>query len=167
MELIRAAPASSRPPGALREVGWLKLPLRKRAIDDFEPDRQPFNGPQRSGCIRSALNDHWLPQAENNLGLDFQRTWMCKRERSGVPVTVVHRVVVHVRPSQRFKFEYPPHRLVRISNFQADGSRSSTFAEFLERCFNLVSRIEIEPRALGRRNTDHLSRLKCRQKLLR
>src|ERR1700752_2197097 len=132
MELIRAAPASSRPPGALREVGTtqrntpLNLPPRKRAIDDFELDRQPFNGPQRSGCIRSALNDHWLPQAENNLGLDFQRTWMCKRERSGGPVTVVHRVVVHVRPSQRFKFEYPPHRLVRISNFQADGSRSST-----------------------------------------
>jgi hypothetical protein len=58
---------------------------------------------------------------------------MRDREGSGVAIAVVHRVIVHVRPNQRFKFENAPHGLVCVSNFLANRAVSSGFAEFLER----------------------------------
>jgi hypothetical protein len=84
---------------------------------------------------------------------------MCERERGGVAVTVMHGVVVHVRPNQGFKFEYTPHGLVGIPNLAADGFVSTGLAELLERCFHVISRVEIETGTPRGRDRDHLARL--------
>jgi len=73
----------------------------------------------------TALNNDRLFQTENNLGFGLQRTGMCERQRGGVAVTVMHRVVVHVGPNQGFKFEHAPHGLIGITNLAADGSEPS------------------------------------------
>ena len=125
------------------EITWLKLPVRKRAINDFESYRQPFRGFERSSGIEAFSNNR-LFQAENNLGFDLQRTAMCERQRGGVAVGLLHRIVVHVGPNQGFKLEHTPHGLIGITNFAADGPVSTSFAKSLERRFNLISRIEIE-----------------------
>src|ERR1019366_1589448 len=113
------------------EITGLKLPFRKGTINDFESHRQPIRGGERSGGIRARPHDR-LFQTENNLGFDLQRTGMRERQRGGVAVTVMYRVVVHVGPNQGFKFEHTPHGLIGIANLAADGSVSTSFAELLE-----------------------------------
>jgi len=138
------------------EITGLKLPFRKGAIDDFKSHRQPLCGCERSTGITGFSHDR-LFQTENNLRFDLQRTGMCERQRGGVTVTVMDRVVIHVGPNQGFKFEHTPHRLIGITNLAANGSVSTSFAKPLEGCFNRISRVEIESGTLRRRDRDHLS----------
>src|ERR1700757_3848174 len=126
------------------KIARLKFPLGKRAINDFKSDRKPFSARKRRGGIGRAPQVRRLSQAKNNFGFDLQGTRMRNGEGCGVAITVMYRVVVHVRPNQRLKFENAPHRLIRVSNFSAACWVSSRFAEFLERCFHLVGRIKVE-----------------------
>src|SRR5437016_6081591 len=125
------------------EITWLKLPSSERTVNDFESKRQPIHGFERSGSIETFHSDRLL-HAKDNLRFDLQRTGMCKRQRGGVAVAVVHCVVVHMGPNQGFKFEHAPHRLIGITNLAADCSVSSRFPAPLECCFNLICRVEIE-----------------------
>src|SRR5271167_514145 len=124
------------------EINWLKLPIGKRAINDFESHRQPFRGLEHSGGVEALSHDRFF-QAENNLGFDLQRTAMCERQRGGVTVAMLHRVVVHVGPNQGFKLEHTPHGFIGVTNFAADGPGPTSFAKPLDCCFDLISRVEI------------------------
>ena len=148
------------------KITGLKLPFRKGTIDDFKSHRQPIRGCKRSRGIMGFPHDR-LFQTENNLRFDLQRTGMCERQRGGVAVTVMYRVVVHVGPNQSFKLEHTPHGLIGITNLTANGSVSTSLAKLLEGCFNRISRVEIESRPLRGRDRNHLSRLISGQQFTR
>ena len=69
----------------------------------------------------------------------------------------MHGVIVHVCPDQSFELEHSPHGFVGVSDFAADGPMSSSFAELLKGCFDLVSHVEVETGAGGGRDGDHLA----------
>src|SRR4029077_5591643 len=140
------------------EIAWLKTPVRKRTINDFESHREPFRGFKGSGGIEAFSNNRLL-QAENNLRFDLQRTGMCKRQRGGVAVALLHRIVIHVSPDQGFELEDTPHGLIGIANFAADSPVSTKFAKSLECRFNLISHVEIETGARRRKERHYLVRL--------
>src|ERR1035441_1835930 len=147
------------------EIAGLKLPSRKRAIDDLKSQRQPIRALERSNGIESLRNNRLL-QSENDLRFNFQRTRVDERQRGLIVIAVVHGVVVHMSPNQSLKFEHAPHGLVGITNLAADRQMSAGLADSFECSFHVICGVEIEARAGGRRDRNHLPCLSGRQQLM-
>ena len=84
---------------------------------------------------------------------------MGERERGKIVVGIVDGVFVHVSPDESVEFKRAPHSFVGIANLATDGLMSSSFAQLLERCFNLISCVEVETGVRGGSNRHHLARL--------
>ena len=123
------------------EVGRLKLPVGKHAVDHFEAERDPLRRLEHRD--RVARRRH-ARQLEYELRLDLRRNHRGDRQRAVVPVGIANRVVVEVRPDQRFELQRPPHRLVGIADFPADRLMSFGATRRRDRRLGGVGGIQID-----------------------
>ena len=147
------------------EIRRLILPCREHAVDDFEPERDPLAcveciGRLYRGAFSPRATLKWSSarfQLEYDFGLDLRRVHPRNGQRCLAVSSVMHGVVVHVRPGERVELQHAPDGLVCVADLAADCRVAARASNPDELRFDGVRTDQIEFRISRGRRRDRLT----------